>query len=302
MSLAAPTGNLQVRSVLVATDFSEASEKALRHALAITRHYEAKLYLVNVVSSLGFNLVGADAVNAAGDAVLRDARQLEDHLVQTGALAGLPHEVIVLQGDVCEELERVISQEQVDLVVIGTHARRGLGKLLLGSVAERIFHRAECLVLTVGPGSLQDSPVGSARAIRPFLFATDFSEASLHALPYAVSAANHFETTLVLLHVAPVVPTQSGLRRPAAGDVAHAREDVRVASLQKLEELASRSPSLASKPEFVVEFGLPSEKILDVADTLQADAIILGLRRSERAGTAYDVACGACCAVLTVRN
>jgi hypothetical protein len=59
-------------------------------------------------------------------------------------------------------LEKVIRQEQVDLVVIGTHARRGLGKLLLGSVAEEIFRRTECLVLTVGPGSLRDSPVGVA--------------------------------------------------------------------------------------------------------------------------------------------
>src|SRR5208337_1315569 len=182
MSLVAPTGDLQLKSVLIATDFSETSEKPLRHALAIARHYEAKLYLAHVVSSLGFTLVGPDAVIAAADAAWRDFRQLEAHLVQSEALAGLRHEVIVLQGDVWEELEKVVRQEQVDLVVIGTHGRRGLGKLLLGSVAEQIFHRAECLVLTVGPGSLQDSPVGSIRSIRPFLFATDFSGASLHAL------------------------------------------------------------------------------------------------------------------------
>jgi len=64
MSLVAATGDILLKSVLVATDFSEASDKALRHALAIARHYGAKLYLAHVVSSLGFTLVGPDAVVA----------------------------------------------------------------------------------------------------------------------------------------------------------------------------------------------------------------------------------------------
>ena len=81
MSLIAATGDIHLKSVLIATDFSEASEKALRHALAIARHYGAKFYLVHVVSSLGFTLVGPDAVIAAIDAVRRDARQLEDDLI-----------------------------------------------------------------------------------------------------------------------------------------------------------------------------------------------------------------------------
>src|SRR5208283_2037009 len=161
MSLVAATGDILLKSVLVATDFSEASDKALRHALAIARHYGAKLYLTHVVSSLGFTLVGPDAVVAATEAVCRDARQLEEDLVQRGALAGLSHEVIVRQGKVWEELEEVIREERVDLVVLGTHARRGLGKLVLGSVAEHIFRHAGCLVLTVGPGSLQDPQSGA---------------------------------------------------------------------------------------------------------------------------------------------
>ena len=211
MSLVAASGDILLNSVLIATDFSEASDKALRHALAIARHYGAKLYLAHVVSSLGFTLVGPEAVNLATQIVSRDASELENRLVQSGALAGLRHEVIVSQGNVWDQLGKIISHEQIDLVVIGTHARRGLGKLLLGSVAEHIFRHAGCLVLTVGPGSLEDSPVGSARAIRPFLFATDFGIPSLRALPYAISSANHFETKLVLLHVVPAVPMPEGV-------------------------------------------------------------------------------------------
>ena len=71
MPLVAATGDIELKSVLIATDFSEASEKALRHALAIARHYGAKLYLAHVVSSLAYTLVGPDAVVAATDAVMQ---------------------------------------------------------------------------------------------------------------------------------------------------------------------------------------------------------------------------------------
>ena len=311
MTLVAATGDIQVKSILIATDFSEASDKASRHALAIARHYGAKLYLVHIVSSLGFTIAGPEAVNVATEIVWRDARELENRLVQSGALSGLPHEVIVRQGNVWDELDQVISQEQIDLVVIGTHARRGFGKLLLGSVAEHIFRHADCLVLTVGPGSLQDSPVGSTRAIRPFLFATDFSDASLHALPYAISAANHFCTKLVLLHVLSDATAPADLLLPTADDVMQFQEKVRQSSLSRLEQSVSQQQcKLAVTPELAIEFGEPAEKILQTADRFKSDAIILGLHRSTRTGsashvpwaTAYAVVCGAGCSVLTVRN
>ena len=310
MALVAATGDIHLKSVLFATDFSEASEKALRHALAIARHYGAKLYLVHVVSSLGLTMVGPDAVTMSAEIITRDAAELENRLVQSGALTAVPHELIVRQGIVWDELDKIVDQEQIELVIIGTHARRGLGKLLLGSVAEHIFRHESCLVLTVGPGSLPDSPLGSGRAIRPFLFATDFSEASLHALPYAISSANHFGTKLILLHVISETPMPEGLLLPSAGDVMQMREKARLSNLRWLEELLCQTPKLAATPDFVVEFGGPAEKILQTANRLKCDAIILGLHRSAHISaashmpwaTAYEVVCGACCAVLTVRN
>ena len=310
MALVAANGDIHLKSVLIATDFSEASDKAARHALAIARHYRAKLYLAHVVSSLGFTLAGPDAVNLATEIVTREASELETRLLQSGVLTRLAHEVIVRQGSVWDELDKIIEQEQIELVVIGTHARRGMGKLLLGSVAEHIFRHANCLVLTVGPGSLQDSPVGSGRAIRPFLFATDFTEASLRALPYAISAANHFGTQLVVLNVISDIPMPNDLLLPSANDVMQMEEKGRANSLGRLKALVSQNAKLALAPEFVVEFGSPAQKILQVANTLKPDAIILGLHRKTRIGaaahmpwaTAYEVACDACCSVLTVRN
>ena len=298
MSAIASAVDPRLKSVLVATDFSEASQKPLRHALAIARHYGAKLYLAHVVSSLGFTLAGADALNAATAAAKRDAHHLETRLVESGALAGLHHEFIVGQGAVWEVLNQVIRQEQVDLIVSGTHGRRGLQKMVLGSVAEQIFRYADCIVFTVGPGSYQEARADEILPNRTFLFATNFDEASLYALPYAISYANQFDAKLVLLHVVPTAPRPKSLLYRA--------------TLQRLEDLTLNS-TLKVRPEFVVEFcpvGPISEKILETAENLKVDLIIFGLRRSTHVeaashipwATAYEVVCGAECPVVTVRG
>jgi len=286
------------KSILVATDFSEVSQKPLQHALAIARHYGAKLYLAHVVSSLGFTLAGADALNAATEAAKRDAHHLETRLVESGALAGLHHEFVIGQGAVWEVLNRIIRQEQVDLIVNGTHGRRALRKVLLGSVAEQIFRYADCMVFTVGPGSYHESRVDDSILNRSFLFPTDFTDASLYALPYAISYANQFGAKLVLLHVLPTAPNPKSL--------------VYTASLEGLKEVTPNS-TLKVQPEFVVEFcpaGPISEKILETAENLNVDLIIMGLRRSTHVeaashvpwATAYEVVCGAGCPVVTVRR
>lgn len=308
-SLLIPATEIRVQSVLIATDFTKASEKPLRHALAIARHYGAKFYLAHVVSSLGLTMAGPEAIADATDAVVRDAHRLEEHLVESGALAGVRHEILVRHGVVCEELEKIITEQPVDLVVIGTHGRRGLGKLLLGSVSEQIFRHADCPVLTVGPGSYEEAPVEGRRPIRPFLFATDFSQTSLHALPYAVSFANHFQAKLVFLHVIPEIQMPEGFHLYTADDVVQVREKTRLLTLKRLRELAAHA-QLKVEPEFLAEFGVPSEQILQASANLKVDAIAMGLDRSKHRGdeshlpwaTAYDVVCGASCPVLTVRS
>jgi nucleotide-binding universal stress UspA family protein len=308
----APAVDTALKSVLIATDFSKASDKPLRHALAIARHYRANFYLAHIVSSLGYTIAGPEAYRLAGEAAARDAMQLERELVESGSLAGMPHEFIIRQGaNIWEELKLVIQQKEADLIAVGTHGRHSFGKLLLGSVAEQIFRRADCPVLTVGPGSYQHSPLENIRPFRPFLFATDFGEASLHALPRAISFANHFGTRLVFLHVAPIAPIPEGFHwSKTTTDVRQMQEEVRRGVLRKLEEIASRNGALNAEPEFRVEFGAPSKMILHAAGALGADLIVMGLNRSRLIdtashmpwATAYEVVRGAVCPVLTVRS
>lgn len=299
-----------MKSVLIAYDFSEASHKPLRHALVIARHYGAKFYLVHVVSSIGYTIAGPEALKLATERTQRDIQQLEQELLKSGALAGLSHESIVCEGDVWEQLELVIRQKQVGVVIIGTQGRGDLGKLLLGSIAEQVFRHADCFVVTVGPGSHKDSLVEKTGAARPFLLATDFGAASLHALPHAISFANQFGAKLVVLHVLPAAPIPDGFHWSKPGDLMQMRETARIDSQRRFEELISQNAPMAIKPEFMVKFGIPSDQILVASHALNADLIILGLGRRAHIETAahmpwdvaYKVVRGAPCPVLTIRN
>ena len=288
---------IRVKSVLAATDFSATSQKAVGHALAIAQHYGAKFCLAHVVSSPVTTVERSDAINAATDTARSRASQLENQLLASGALKGLRYEVLVRHGDVWDELDKLIRQKEVDLLVIGTRGRRGIRKLLLGSVAEQIFHRAACPVLTVGPGCYQESRVGNIVPNTIYLFPTDFDEASLSALPHAVSYANQVRAKLALLHVV--------RSHPAPGSF------LRTAIPEQLKEL-TLGTTMKVQPEFIAEFGPVgpvSSKILQTAGKLRADLIFMGLRRfthpdvaSHRPWTtAYDVVCGAECPVVTIR-
>jgi len=292
MSGVAPDREFRLRSVLLATDFSEASETALPHALLIARLYGAKLYFAHVVPP--FPLPGK--AEADLEAAWRNAHDLEHRLLQGGSLAGLQHEFIVEQGAPWEVLNQIIRQKKIDLIVSGAHGRRGIRKVLLGSVAEQIFRNADCPVFTAGPDSHLQSRVGGDLAKMTFLFPTDFGEASLDAIPDAISYANQFGAKLSLLHVVHTAASPESFLYKA--------------SLQMLKDLTGRRP-LNVEPEFLVESvsGPVSKQILKTAEALKADLIILGLRRFQHVEAAshapwpmaYEVVCGAKCPVLTLR-
>ena len=299
------SGALKPRSVLIATDFSQPSEKALRHSLALARFYGSRFCLAHVVSSLGLTIAGPDAITACEEAALRDAAQLEASLLGTGALTGIPYKFIVRQGELWPELREIMREESTDLLVVGTHGRQGLGKLFLGSVAEQIFRQAGCPVLIFGPRAQPLPLVGSPSRTRTFLFATDFGQGSLRALSQSVAAANHFGAKLIFLNVIPAVSH-------ARTEPRKEQEKAYLAARQRIAELV-RKVKLEISPECRVEFESNepvSERILATAERLQADLIIMGLHPSAQAGvishfnwtTAYEVICYSSSPVLTVNR
>lgn len=297
---------IRFQRVLIATDFSDASRNALGYAAAIARHHGARLYIVHVVSSLGYRMVGPDAEVAAAEAAARDLKELWGKLGGVDESGGVELALIVRRGDVCTELEELIQKELIDLVVVGTHGRTGVSKVMLGSVAEEIFRKVNCPVLTVGPSSAWDWPQREVGAERAILFATDFGDAALKAWPYAVSIANRSRSKLILLHVAK--PIQMAPTPFSGQSLERVEEQIRTAGQQRLAEFVPKNMQLES--ELRVKHGLPVDAILGEASSSAAGLIVLGLHRKSLLvpighsplTTVYGVVIDAKCPVLTVRT
>jgi nucleotide-binding universal stress UspA family protein len=182
-----------------------------------------------------------------------------------------------------------VRNHAVDLVVVGTSVRGGLGKVLLGSTAEDIIRVAPCPVLTVGPH------VTASVGVCSIVCATDFSLGSLRAAEFAVSLAHKFQADLTLIHVVEGVLTDSPDRAIQLTE-------------QRLREMIPSEPQLPHGPEVVVEIGPVAERILAIAKELIADIIVMGVRgagafaetASHFGSIAHRVVALAPCPVMTV--
>jgi nucleotide-binding universal stress UspA family protein len=283
--------DVSFRNILVASDLSRCSRAALQHALALGHRYGSKMYLFHTVASLGFDMAGPEAWAEAVDCAWRDARNLETELFLARQLEDMAFEVIVRQGEVWPALSRAVRQHDIDLIVVGTHARGRIRKLLLGSVAETIFRHALCPVLTINPSLEQTS--NGAQAPRRILFPTDFSPASEHALAPAISLARRCEAHVTLLHVLPEMTGE------ARGD----RERVLEVTRDRLRALVEHAGVPVSCR--VVEANNPVDVILRCA--AEADLIVSGVRAPQSIperftwSNAYRMVTEAACPVLTVR-
>ena len=282
--------NVSCNNILFATDFSPRSALALGYAVAIARKHRSKIYVVHVLPEPpGLPASAREGLEVIGAQPRSDlARDLEG-LRET--LATIPHEILCPRGDIWLELAKVVEATEIGLIVAGTHGRSGVGKLLIGSVAEKIFRRAACPVLTVGPAVSGEAE--SIVDLHEILFATDLGGASMAALPYAIALAEESSARLYVLHV-----------------VENLVKDADKQMLQeRLRNLVPPGTKLASPPRVFVESGPPAERILAVAEELGVDLLVLGAKRSPvyfeatlhlPMATAYKIVSQAICPVLSV--
>jgi nucleotide-binding universal stress UspA family protein len=147
---------LPIHTILHPTDFSEHSAYALRLACALTRDYGARLVILHVATPPV--LVYGEAVLPAPDPEVL-TREEQDQLNQLAVPdAGVRAERRFEQGDAVAAILRVAEELPADLIVLGTHGRTGLGRLLMGSVAEQVVRKAPCPVLTVKNPHLEGAP------------------------------------------------------------------------------------------------------------------------------------------------
>lgn len=288
--------DLQVHNILVPIDFSACSRKALWYATNVARVYKAKLTLLYVVSvQLGMpQHLRKETLHLAKC----EMKQFQADLESKAALRGIQYQVLVRQGKSWDIISRIVRLQNTDLIVMGTHGRTGLRKLVLGSFAEDVFRRAPCPVLTVGP---QIPDWGAGQSATHILFPVDGSHASKAAEPYAYQLGRAPGAQLTLLSVVHAGFFPNG--NSAGGErLQSIKEDLQATGVYAAWRQGGVTPSV------LAEMGQKVDTILGVADAKGADLIILAVSPRESTpgkfdwDDAYQVVCSAHCPVLTVRN
>jgi nucleotide-binding universal stress UspA family protein len=284
------------KNILLATDFSPASKKALEYAASLARRYGSSLYLTHVITVDGYPLASPEYAVSSLQNIHDSARQGFRDLLKSGELIGLPYKVLIQVGSFWPSIEETIKTYEIDLLVVGTHGAGAVKKILIGSGAEEIFRKARVPVLTIGP-SVAKEPLYEME-FKSILFASDFGKSAEREAGYAVSLAQKHCSRLRLVHV---------LSHPKAygNDVLAVKRET---SRAKLQDLVATESDLHCKLDFKVTVGEPVEEILRIARETKADLIIMGAKaRNSFAGNvphskAYRVVCEAWCPVLTVRS
>jgi len=154
---------LQLRKILLPTDFSGCANYALPYAATIARATGATIICVHVVepivpavgySGLAEPMPMTDISEQLEDSAERELPQLAD----CEEFNGLEVEEVIVHGDAAAEIVRVAGEHEVDLIVVSSHGRTGLGRIIFGSTAEAVVRHASCPVLVVKPPLHKEEP------------------------------------------------------------------------------------------------------------------------------------------------
>lgn len=288
---------ISLNRILFTTDFSDYAERALPYAVGLARHYGGTIVVAHAIPPEPRRPMPLEPVPPELDELRHQAEHAMDTFIRSAPLASVRYEVVLEKGETELVFQEMVKKHGVDLVVIATHGRAGLKKLLLGSVAEEIFRSVSCPVLTIGPQVKRNEL--AAGKLRHVIYASDLSAASLHALPYALGLAADYRAGLSGLHVMEDLATIPVYYRERT--LRDAREE--------LEKLMPVDAGLAGEPQIIVTAGDPAEKILQLAGDLNADLVVMGARHQGSArlsahlpwACTHKVICHATCPVLTVR-
>jgi nucleotide-binding universal stress UspA family protein len=136
---------MKFNKILFATDFSAASQTAFEYASALARDAGARMLIVHVEEPPVSYATGEMLV-IHPDVPNPELGKMLEKIVPEG---GVPHEHCLVIGTPADEIVRLAEEQRADLIVVGTHGRKGLSRLLTGSVAELVLRRAQCPVLAV---------------------------------------------------------------------------------------------------------------------------------------------------------
>jgi nucleotide-binding universal stress UspA family protein len=300
-----------LKHVLVATDFSPASEAALTYGRALARTFGASLHVLHVVENFFLRPTPSDPHAI----VTAKTRTLTERLTDDDRTALKARAVVEVSDSAADAIVEYARNETIDAIVLGTHGRTAMEQLLVGSVAERVVRTAPCPVLTVRHPEHdfvvreQQKSEATMIVLKRILVATDFSEPSDAALSYGRELARTFGAQMLVTHVVDNV-----LTRAYGGDGfvftdPDLQHDVEASALRQLEGLISAEDREVLRAEaLILTSNTPAFALVDYARTHEIDLIVMGthgrgaVAHLLMGSVAERVVRTAPCPVLTVRH
>jgi nucleotide-binding universal stress UspA family protein len=306
---------VELHRILCPVDLSSTSEHALEHAVALARWYRAHLTVLHVyrtAMSIPPPPPPPLAVGGvAGQAVLLEPVQRDEiradveRFCAPAIAAGASLEIVVEGGSPATEIAAEADRRHADLVVMGTHERGRLERVLAGSLTEKVLHTTRHPVLTVPPRA-EHAPSGPI-LYKTILCAIDFSDSSIRALEYAFLLAKEADARLILLHVLEPLLDPTAYGEAADFSVPEYQRRLEEDAIGRLKAVVPVGAAGWCTPEEKVASGNPHREILRAAAENTAELIVIGahgsgtLRRLLFGSTTRHVIEAASCPVLTLR-
>ena len=300
-----------ISRILCPVDFSDCSRHALEQAVALGRECRAPVVVLHAFAVAPVTdriIVGAPVVlePARASSEMRDALRSElARFVGSVDAGGAVVQLDIREGDPIDAIVRDGVATNADLIVMGTHGRSGMDRLMMGSVAESVLRKAPCPVLTVPPRAESAASLAFAR----ILCAVDFSPASLRALQYAGELAPAIGADLCALNVVELMTGDGdGMREEIVDPATDYRQAFRQAALERLEAVVPAALGDDRNIRHMVAIGRADREIVRIAEHEHSDVIVLGVDARSAAdlllfgSTAQHVVRRAPCPVLTVRH
>jgi nucleotide-binding universal stress UspA family protein len=298
---------MRLKKILMPTDFSSSADQALIHAVMLGLALKSEVTLLHIVTLFDESANHSshqfpDLANFYRELEQQASSLMRDRSAQNPTLT--VHHEVVRGYSPAEEIIRFASENEFDLIVMGTHGRTGIRHLLLGSVAERVVRSANCPVLTVGKTHAE---MVRRMSYQRILVPLDFSQYSKHALNYGVELARQFGSQLDILHV---IEEQMHPAYYVSGEISlfNLVPDLREKSRAALRDFVQND--IPATVDFMLHLrdGRAHTEIIAFADEQETDLIVLathglsGLEHFILGSTAEKVVRKANCAVLTVKS
>ncbi len=284
-----------IKKILCPVDFFPASDAAVDYAAGLASNYNAEVHLLHVITPVagGFYEFPIDTTEIMKSLEDKSAQEMEK-LAAKVRMAGIIVRTEVRMGNVYDEIKSAIEAVTPELIVMGTHGRRGVERWFMGSTTEKLLRHSPVPLVTISaPGEKSFA----APRFRRIMVTTDFSDGTPDALAYAFSVAQENESRVTLLHVVHdvSVDVSDKYRESLLGGVRKQLEDMVPAEAKNWCDVVAR-----------VETGVPYRIILRTLEDEKIDLLVMNIHgkgmldRALLGSTAERVVRAASCPVMLI--